>query len=125
MLDTSVSALLVFAVPALLASSAALIAYRLRPERIGDLLARLPFDSLVRVLLILAPPTLFSVVILAVLFLIGSRRERVVEESIDPVDDQGSPWRAWLATAVLVGGLTLSAFIGLGGLAALAYILLR
>ena len=125
MLDTSVSVLLVFALPALLASSAALIAYRLQPERIGDLLARLPFDSLVRLLLIFAPPTFFSVVMLAVLFLIGSRRERALEETLDQVEEQGSPWRAWVATAVLVGGLTLSAFFGMGALGALAYILLR
>ena len=125
MLDTSVLALLVFALPALLASSAALVAYRLRPERIGDLLARLPFDSLVRLILVFAPPTLFSVVILAVFFLIGSRRERALESRSEPVDDERYPWRAWIATAGLVGGLTLSAFIGLGGLGALAYLLLR
>lgn len=125
MLDTSVSVLLAFALPALLASSAALIAYRLQPDRIGDLLARLPFDSLVRLLLIFAPPTFFSVVMLAGLFLMGSRRERALEETLDRVEEHGSPWRAWVASAVLVGGLTLSAFFGLGALGALAYILLR
>jgi hypothetical protein len=105
LLDTAVSTLLAFALPSLLASSVALIAYRLRPERIGDILERIPFDSLVRLILLFAPPTLLSVVILAVLFLLGSKRERDVLRQTEQVDKQKidvRPWRASLATGVLV-----------------------
>jgi hypothetical protein len=128
LLDTAVTILLTFALPTLLASSAALIAYRLRPERVGEIIARLPFDSLVRLILLFAPPTLLSVVILAALFLVGSRREREVEEQIDRVDESQtyqSAWRASLATGVLVIGLSLSAFLGLGAVGALLYLLFR
>jgi hypothetical protein len=128
LLDTAVSTLLVFALPSLLASSVAFIAYRLRPERVGELLERLPFDSLVRLILLIAPPTLFSLVILAVLFLIGSRRERVVERQTEQVKGEirdAPPWRASLATGVLVVGLSLSAFLGLGALGASLYIIFR
>jgi hypothetical protein len=128
LLDTAVSTLLAFALPSLMASSVVLIAYRLRPERIGDILERIPFDSLVRMILLFAPPTFLSVVILAVLFLFGSKRERDVEKQMEQVDDQklgAQPWRASLATGVLVVGLSLSAFLGLGSLGALLYILLR
>ena len=117
LLDTAVSTLLTFALPSLLASSAALIVYRLRPERVGEILERLPFDSLVRLILLFAPPTLLSIVILAVLFLRGSRRERVAEKSGEHAEiprDLQTPWRASLATGVLVAGLSLSAFLGLG-----------
>ena len=117
-----------FARPSLLASSAGLIAYRLRPERVGGILERIPFDSLVRMILIVAPPTFLSVVILAVLFLFGSKRERDAEKQADQVDDQevdAKPWRASVATGVLVVGLSLSAFLGIGSLGALLYILLR
>jgi hypothetical protein len=79
-------------------------------------------------ILLFAPPTFLSVVILAVLFLFGSKRERDVEKQMEQVDDQklgAQPWRASLATGVLVVGLSLSAFLGLGSLGALLYILLR
>lgn len=122
LLDTAVASLLTFAFPALLASTAALIIYRLRPERVSEILERLPFDSLVRFVLLFAPPILFSVVILAVLFLIGSRRDREAAPARDEGEDV---WRGMIATGVLVTGLSLSAFLGLGGLGALLYILFR
>ena len=128
LLDSAVSALLTFAVPSLLATSAALIVYILKPERVSALLERLPFDSLVRLMLLFAPPTLFSVVILAVLFLLGSRRERKLGEKGEQVESDRRDthrWRASLAMGVLVAGLSLSAFLGLGSLGALAYILFR
>jgi hypothetical protein len=125
LLDTAVSTLLTFALPSLLASSAALVAYRLRPERVSAILERLPFDSLVRLILLFAPPTLFSVVILAVLFLLGSRRERELEEGVEQVEERKKDLGRWLATGVLVAGLSLSAFLGLGSLGALLYILFR
>jgi len=128
LLDTAVSTLLAFALPSLLASSVAFVAYRLRPERVGELLERLPFDSLVRLILLIAPPTLLSLVILAVLFLFGSKRERVVERQLEQVDKEirdARTWRASLATGVLVVGLSLSAFLGFGALGALLYIIFR
>jgi len=128
LLDSSVSAILTFALPALLASSAALIGYVLRPERVSSILERLPFDSLVRLILLFAPPTLFAVVVLAVLFLLGSRRERSLDVSSEPVEvGQGAMrrWRASIAMGILVAGLSLSAFLGLGSLGALLYILFR
>jgi hypothetical protein len=128
LLDSSVSAILTFALPALLASSAALIGYVLRPERVSSILERLPFDSLVRLILLFAPPTLFAVVVLAVLFLLGSRRERSLDVSSEPVEvSQGAMrrWRASIAMGILVAGLSLSAFLGLGSLGALLYILFR
>jgi hypothetical protein len=127
MLDTAVSTLLIFAVPSLMASTVALIAYRLRPERVGEILERLPFDSLVRLILLFAPPTLLSVVILAVLFLAGSRR-RYKEEKTEAVvvsQEVRSKWRTSLAAAVLVAGLSLSAFMGIGAFGALLFILFR
>ena len=128
LLDSAVSALLTFALPSLLASSAALIVYILRPERVSAFLERLPFESLVRLMLLFAPPTLFSVVILAVLFLLGSRRERKIGEKGEQVESDRRDthrWRASLAMGVLVAGLSLSAFLGLGSLGALVYILFR
>jgi hypothetical protein len=128
LLDSAVSALLTFAVPSLLASSAALIVYILRPERVSALLERLPFDSLVRLMLLFAPPTLFAVVVLAVLFLLGSRRERKLEKEgrkDEPLRSDLHRWRASLAMGVLVAGLSLSAFLGLGAIGALVYILFR
>ena len=114
--------------PALLATSAALIAYMLRPERVSAYLERLPYDSLVRLILIFAPPTLFAVVILAALFLLGSRREReLAREGVDVSQALQIPERVrgTLAMGVLVIGLTLSAFLGLGAFGAVAYILFR
>lgn len=128
LLDTAVSALLTFALPSLLASSAALIVYILRPERVSAFLERLPFDSLVRLMLLFAPPTLFAVVVLAVLFLLGSRRERKLgerPEQIERAQRDAHRWRASLAMGILVAGLSLSAFLGLGSLGALVYILFR
>jgi hypothetical protein len=128
LLDTAVSAILTFALPSLLASSVALIAYRMRPERVGAILDRLPFDTLVRLILLFAPPILFSVVVLAVLFLLGSRRERGLEMGSNKIE-RGKPdrstWRASLAMGVLIAGLSLSAFLGMGSLGALLYILFR
>jgi hypothetical protein len=128
LLDRAVSAVLMFAVPALLASSVALILYILRPERVSSILERLPFDSLVRLLLLFAPPTLFVVVVLAVLFLWGSKRESELGKRPDQAERfqrDAHGWRASLAMGVLVAGLSLSAFLGLGSLGALLYILLR
>jgi hypothetical protein len=128
LLDTAVSAILTFALPSLLASSAALIAYRLRPEQVSSILDRLPFDTLIRLILLFAPPTLFSVVVLTVLFLLGSKRERGLEIDSDQIEKgklDRSTWRASLAMGVLVAGLSLSAFLGMGSLGALLYILFR
>jgi hypothetical protein len=128
LLDTAVSAILTFALPSLLASSVALIAYRLRPEQVSSIFDRLPFDTLVRLILLFAPLTLFSVVVLAVLFLLGSKRERGLEIDSDQIE-KGKPdrstWRASLAMGVLIAGLSLSAFLGMGSLGALLYIIFR
>jgi hypothetical protein len=128
LLDSAVVALLFFSVPSLLVSSVALIAFRLQPERVNAILERLPFDSLVRLLLLMAPPIFFSVVMLAILFLLAARTPR--DPKVDgtvldrPVGNQRE-LRSTLALGVLIAGLSLSAFLGIGSLGALFYILFR
>ncbi len=125
MLDRAVAAILAFALPALLVSSAGLIAFRMEPERVGAILERLPFDTLVRLILLFSPPTLFTIVVLAGLFLLGARSGKSIGEATTASQKDMPKWRASLATEVLVAGLSLSAFLGMGMLGTLFYLLFR
>jgi hypothetical protein len=128
LLDSAVVALLFFSVPSLFVSTAAFIIFRLRPERVNAILERLPFDTLVRLLLLMAPPTFFAVVMLAVLFLLGTKTKPEpigMTTSSDQRVQAGQELRSRLAMGVLVAGLSLTAFLGIGSLGALVYILLR
>jgi hypothetical protein len=95
---------------------------------VNAILERLPFDTLVRLLLLMAPPTFFAVVMLAVLFLLGTKTKPEpigMTTSSDQRVQAGQELRSRLAMGVLVAGLSLTAFLGIGSLGALVYILLR
>ena len=70
-LRIAVSAVLVAAVPSLLASLAALLLSYFSPGRFERLMDRLPYEEFVRVVLAFAPVVLLGVVLLASLFLRG------------------------------------------------------
>lgn len=122
-----VSAILTFALPALGVSILALGAAWLRPERVSVWIEKLPFDSLVRIGLLFAPPMLFAVVVLAFLYLQSGRdpepRTTVPGESED--HKQARPLRSVLATGVLIVGLTFTVSMSVGLLGTVAYLLLR
>ncbi len=119
----AVGAVLASAVPALLASLAALGLYWLQPERFARLLERLPFDTLVRAAMVFVPPTSFVVVVLASLYLLGTTfRETAV---VTRPHQLRSRTRSDLGMFVLVAGLSLSAALGLGLLGSILYLLLR
>ncbi|HET7009275.1 MAG TPA: hypothetical protein VFI11_00745, partial [Anaerolineales bacterium] len=63
------SAVLVPAIPLLLASVLALAAFYAAPERFGAWLSKLPGDAFLRTAMIFAPATLLAVVVLATLYL--------------------------------------------------------
>jgi hypothetical protein len=122
-----VSAILAFALPALGISVLALGAAWLRPERVSIWIEKLPFDSLVRLGLLFAPPMLFAVVVLAFLYLQASRSRDV---SITPPAQatnrkETRPLRSVLATGVLIIGLMFTVSLGVGLLGTVAYLILR
>lgn len=127
LIDYAVSVVLFAAIPALLGSLAALALYSVQPERFARVISRLPLESLVRASLLFAPPTSFIVVVLAALFLLRPRF--IATTRSQDVGDGGivekSPLRSTLAMWVLSAGLSLSAALGLGLLAVIAYLLLR
>jgi hypothetical protein len=124
----AVSAILTFALPALFLSVLALALTWLRPERVSIWIAKLPFDSLVRIGLLFAPPMLFTIVVLAVLYLQTGRAKSASESEQD--DEligvkRTRPLRSVLATGVLVVGLTFTVSLGVGLLGTVAYLILR
>ncbi len=123
-----VSAMLAFAIPALGASALALALAWLRPARVSLWIERLPFDSLVRIGLLFAPPMLFTVVVLAGLYLQAGRVQVPLEMRDDEKVSQrkeARPLRSFLATGVLVVGLTFTISLGVGLLGTVAYLILR
>ena len=127
MIDYAVSVVLFTAIPALLGSLAAVVLYYFRPERFGQVIARLPLESLVRAGLLFVPPTSFIVVVLAAIFLLRPRFTASAY-SLGEVDDgttEALPLRSTIAMWVLSAGLSMSAALGLGLLAVIAYLLLR
>ncbi len=123
----AVSAMLTFALPALGVSVLALALAWLRPERVGAWIEKLPFDSLVRIGLLFAPPMLFTVVILAVLYLQAGRQDTKPEIEADDQDVMRTtrPLRSMLATGVLIVGLTFAVSLGVGLLGTIAYLIIR
>jgi hypothetical protein len=123
----TVSAILAFALPALGASILALGVAWLRPERVSRWIEKLPFDSLVRIGLLFAPPMLFAVVVLALLYLQNSRERVSPVSKREQIESEKAarPLRSVLATAVLVVGLTFTVSLGVGLLGTVAYLLLR
>jgi cation transport ATPase len=123
----AVSAILMFALPALGISILALGATWLRPERISVWIEKLPFDSLVRLGLLFAPPMLFAVVVLAFLYLEASKKNMSTESQKDLTagPKEARPLRSVIATGVLMIGLTLTVSLGVGLLGTVAYLILR
>jgi hypothetical protein len=123
----AVSAILTFALPALGVSILALGAAWLRPERVSVWIEKLPFDSLVRIGLLFAPPMLFAVVVLAFLYLQSSRdpEPRATVPGVSEDHEQTRPLRSVLATGVLIVGLTFTVSLGVGLLGTVVYLLLR
>jgi hypothetical protein len=70
---------LIPAVPLLLASVGALLAFYLAPARFNALLNRLPGDDLIRSALIFAPATLVAVIVMAVLYANEAPRREAAE----------------------------------------------
>jgi len=128
LIDYAVSAVLFTAIPALLGSLAALGIYQFQPERFARVISRLPLESLVRAGLLFVPPTSFIVVVLAAIFLLRPRFAAMTSRSQSVVDGgvvKKTPLRSTLAIWVLSVGLSISAALGLGLLAAIMYLLLR
>ncbi|MEA1977312.1 MAG: hypothetical protein U9N80_05385 [Chloroflexota bacterium] len=127
LIDYAVSVVLFTAIPALLGSLAALAFFYVQPERFARVISRLPLESLVRAGLLFVPPTSFIVVVLAAIFLLRprftatTRAHGVVDDGIV----EKSPLRSTLAIWVLSAGLSISAALGLGLLAVIAYLLFR
>lgn len=120
-----VTAILAFALPALGFSTLALAATWLRPERVSIWIEKLPYDALVRIGLLFAPPMLFAVVVLAALYLQTSREKVDSGQQETLTAEAARPLRSALAAGVLVVGLTFTVSLGVGLLGMLAYLLLR
>ncbi len=126
--DLAVVTLLISTIPMFLASLAGFGLYHYAPERFERLLLKLPFDEFVRLGLAFAPVVLFAVVVLAVIYLVrptvAMRPERVA-----PAERRtratGSSTRSLLAVWLLIGGLALSAVMGLGLTGAAMYLVVR
>jgi hypothetical protein len=126
--DLAVVALLISTIPMFLASLAGFGLYHYAPEKFERLLLKLPFDEFVRLGLAFAPVVLFAVVVLAVIYLVrptvAMRPERVVPVE-RPTHMTGSSTRSLLAVWLLIGGLALSAVMGLGLTGAAMYLVVR
>ncbi|MCJ7568011.1 MAG: hypothetical protein MUO58_10775 [Anaerolineales bacterium] len=127
LIDYAVSVVLYSAIPALLGSLTALAFYYIQPERFARAISRLPLESLVRAGLLFVPPTSFIVVVLAAIFLLRPRFTAPIRSQgvVDGGVVEKHPLRSTLAMWVLSAGLSLSAALGLGLLAVIAYLLLR
>jgi hypothetical protein len=127
LIDYAVGIVLFAAIPALLGSLAAVALYYLQPDRFGNIIARLPLESLVRAGLLFVPPTSFIVVVLAAIFLLRPR----FPASAPSLQEAGErpdgvvPLRSTIAMWVLSAGLSISAALGLGLLGVITYLLLR
>jgi hypothetical protein len=133
---------LVQAVPMLAISLAALGLYFLSPGRFGRLIGQLAEQEWLRAGLLLAPVTLFTLLLMASLFFSGrpaaaaeggrappavETRDRQAAPEARPQPDPGwrGEWAPRLATWVLAVGLVFTAVTGTGLLGALFYLLLR
>ena len=115
----AVGGVLLLSLPALGLSLIALAGYALRPARFEAWVARLPLETLLRAGLLFAPLMLFALVVLAGIYLLGSREgERGLARR-----SEGAARQASLAT--LGAGLIFSASLGLALMGAIAYLLVR
>lgn len=123
-----VIAILASTVPALLLSFAGLGLYLISPERFDRLLDRIPQEAIVRLGLVFIPITLFALVLLASLYLKKSQSD--LRSRIQPEQDRLkkadlADIRATLGVWALIGGLGVSAVMGLGLLGVVLYLVFR
>lgn len=120
--NVAIGVTLTASLPLLAVSLAAFALYHLSRGRFERLMARLSTETFVRMALILAPVTLFAIVLLAALYLLtqpGARRPA------SPAEREGGARDVPLATWGVAGGLASTAIIGLGVLAAAVWLVLR
>jgi hypothetical protein len=127
-LNLAVGIALVSAAPILLFSLAALGLYFFLPMRFEQVLARLPYEEFTRLVVTFAPAVLFALVLLAFLYLkkqrIGSAQPMEVGTA-RPMGIGYPALRSTIAVWVLVGGLILTAAVGLGLLCVVIYLIVR
>jgi hypothetical protein len=124
----AVAVVLVSAAPILFFTMAALGLYYLSPPRFEQVLARLPFDEFTRLVVTFAPAALFALVLLAILYLQKQRIRTTQSMKINTVRQMGISFqelRSTIAVWVLVGGLILTAAVGLGLLCVVIYLIVR
>jgi hypothetical protein len=126
-LSLAVGVALVSAAPILLFSLAALGLYFVYPMRFEQVLARLPYEEFTRLVLTFAPVVLFALVLLAFLYL---KKRRIVTTQLREVNTAqrigiNQELRSTIAVWVLVGGLILTAAVGLGLLCVAIYLIVR
>jgi hypothetical protein len=114
----SVGMVLVPTVPMLIAALAGLAVLFLNPGRLESWLAEVTSGGFIRLVLSLAPVALFSVVFLALLYLISSGRS-LGPPSVSPEA------RGRLGVLILAGGLTLTGLVGAGLVGAAILALVR
>lgn len=102
------------AVPTLLVSLAALVVYRYSPDRFADWFERLSDGTFIRLVLVFAPAILFSLVVIAILYLWGDRIRSAIQSR-----------RSTIAVSVMGVGLFLTSVFGMALLGVIVFLLLR
>jgi len=123
--DASVFFTLIFAVVAFGMAMMALITYHFKPDIFAGLMARIPFDEIVRTVMMFSPAVLFALLVLAIMFLTKTAHPRLQEDDEREAAAAGLQLREKAATLVLVAGLSFSAVAAVGVLGTLAYLILR
>ena len=121
----AVAIVLVSAAPILSFTMAALGLYYLSPTRFEQVLARLPYEEFTRLVVTFAPSALLALVLLAVLYLQKQRIGLTQPMRANTMGIGFQELRATIAVWVLVGGLILTAVVGLGLLCVVIYIIVR
>jgi hypothetical protein len=124
----AVAIVLVSAAPILLFTMSALGLYFLSPTRFEQVLARLPYEELTRLVVTFAPTALFALVLLAILYLQKQRIGSAQSMKVYTARQMGighQKLRSTIALWVLVGGLILTAAVGLGLLCVVIYMIVR
>ncbi len=124
----AVGIVLVSAAPILLFTMAALGLYYLSPTRFEQVLARLPYEEFTRLVVTFAPAALFALVLLAFLYLQKQRIGSTQPMEVNTARQMGinlQELRSTIAVWVLVGGLILTAAVGLGLLCVVIYLIVR
>jgi len=124
----AVGIVLASAAPILLFTMAALGLYYLSPTRFEQVLARLPYEEFTRLVVTFAPAALFALVLLAFLYLQKQRIGSTQPMEVNTARQMGinlQELRSTIAVWVLVGGLILTAAVGLGLLCVVIYLIVR